>query len=168
MTAAEVLQLSTAKRPDSGVSLEAQTEHIAAWCRSNGHRLTAAFADEGASREKVSSLPGLQTALKEVCRRKSGYVAYSLSRLTRTTRDTLGIAQCAQRAGADLAFMSERTDTAGTTGKKVFRVLALLRQGRDRRGVIAACKRAFRMPSGFGGMKKPAHLKTGLAITPTR
>ena len=125
--------LRRSEESDSSVSLKTQAERIAAWCRVNGDRLTAAFTDDDVSRQRRLDLPGLQAAIKEVCRSKSALVAYSLSQLTRPIRETRVIAERAERAGADLAFLSERVDTAGTTGKRVFRVLALLRQRRNRR-----------------------------------
>ena len=70
--------------------------------------------------------PGLQAALKAVCKAKGVLVVYSLSRLARSTRDTLELADRLDRAGADLVSLSEQLDTTSAAGKMVFRLLAVL------------------------------------------
>lgn len=53
-------------------------------------------------------------------------MVYSLSRLARSTKDTLMIAENLDHRGADLVSLSERIDTTSSTGKMVFRMLAVL------------------------------------------
>jgi site-specific DNA recombinase len=53
-------------------------------------------------------------------------VVYSLSRLARSTKDAIAIAERLDRAGADLVSLSERIDTTTAAGKMVFRMLAVL------------------------------------------
>ena len=53
-------------------------------------------------------------------------VVYSLSRLARSTKDTIAIAEQLDRAGADLVGLSERIDTTSAAGRMVFRMLAVL------------------------------------------
>ena len=53
-------------------------------------------------------------------------VVYSLSRLARSTKDALAIAERLDRAGADLVSLSEQIDTTSAAGKMVFRMLAVL------------------------------------------
>ena len=53
-------------------------------------------------------------------------VVYSLSRLARSTRDTLMIAERLDKAGADLVSLSEKIDTTSASGKMMFRLLAVL------------------------------------------
>jgi DNA invertase Pin-like site-specific DNA recombinase len=69
--------------------------------------------------------PGLQDALND-CRKGSALVVYSLSRLARSTRDTLDISDRLSKAGADLVSLSEKIDTTSAAGKMVFRMLAVL------------------------------------------
>jgi site-specific DNA recombinase len=64
--------------------------------------------------------------LAEVCRLKGVLVVYSLSRLARSTKDALAIAERLDRAGADLVSLSEQIDTTTAAGKMVFRMLAVL------------------------------------------
>lgn len=53
-------------------------------------------------------------------------VTYSLSRLSRSTRDTLELADALAKKDADLVSLSERIDTTTAAGKMVFRMLAVL------------------------------------------
>ncbi len=58
--------------------------------------------------------------------RGTAMVVYSLSRLARSTKDAIAIAERLDRAGADLVSLSERIDTTSAAGKMVFRMLAVL------------------------------------------
>ena len=117
--------MSTADQADFGVSLDAQTERIKGWCQANGYELVAVHVDRGLSGGRCDNRPALQDALRAVGRGDS-LVVYSLSRLARSTRDTLRIAEDLDRKGADLVSLSEKIDTTSSTGKMVFRMLAVL------------------------------------------
>ncbi len=118
-------RVSTADQADFGVSLDAQTEKIRGWSLANGYELVEVKVDRGLSGGRCDNRPALQEALKAVSRGDS-LVVYSLSRLARSTRDTLMIAEALERRGADLVSLSERIDTTSSTGKMVFRMLAVL------------------------------------------
>ena len=122
------LRVSTAGQAVEGVSLEAQRERIAAWCAAQGASLAAAdiHVDAGLSGKRADNRPALQAALDSVCRVGGVLVVYSLSRLARSTRDTLAIAERLERSGADLVSLSESLDTTSAAGKMVFRLLAVL------------------------------------------
>lgn len=127
MEAYGYIRVSTAGQADNGVSLDAQRERIGAWCKANGYRLADLFTDAGLSGKRADNRPGLQAALDAVsARRGRALVVYSLSRLARSTRDAIGIAERLDRAGADLVSLSERIDTTTAAGKMVFRMLAVL------------------------------------------
>ena len=69
----------------------------------------------------------MQAALKAACSRRGGaLIVYSLSRLARSTKDALIIAERLDKAGADLVSLVERIDTTSAAGKMVFRMLAVL------------------------------------------
>jgi DNA invertase Pin-like site-specific DNA recombinase len=51
---------------------------------------------------------------------------YSLSRLARSTRDTITISERLEKASADLVSLSEKIDTTTAAGRMVFRMLAVL------------------------------------------
>lgn len=119
------VRVSTADQADFGVSLDAQTERIKGWCQGNGYELAEILVDRGLSGGRCDNRPALQEALRAVGRGDS-LVVYSLSRLARSTRDTLLIAEQLDRKGADLVSLSEKIDTTSSTGKMVFRMLAVL------------------------------------------
>ena len=55
-------------------------------------------------------------------------VACSLSRISRSTKDMLTIAETLESKGADLVSLSERIDTTSAAGKMVFKMLAVLNE----------------------------------------
>ena len=121
------------------------------WCHANDADLAGVFVDAGLSGGRADNRPGLHDALKAVCdRRDRGkgnvLVVYSLSRMARSTRDTLLIAERLQKAGADLVSLSEKIDTTCTAGKMVFRMLAVFAEfernlASERTRMAAAYKR---------------------------
>lgn len=119
------VRVSTEGQALEGVSLDAQKARIEAWVVASGSSLVSAHSD-AISGSKAANRPGLQEALAEVCRLKGVLVVYSLSRLARSTKDALAIAERLDRAGADLVSLSERIDTTSAAGKMVFRMLAVL------------------------------------------
>ena len=118
-------RVSTPGQADFGVSLDAQTEKIRGWCSINGYELIQVLVDRGLSGGRYDNRPALQQTLQSISRGDS-LVVYSLSRLARNTRDTLTIAETLEHRGADLVSLSERIDTTSSTGKMVFRMLAVL------------------------------------------
>jgi site-specific DNA recombinase len=118
-------RVSTLGQAAEGVSLDAQKARIAAWASSNGSEVLSVLSD-AISGSKATNRPGLQEALSEVCKLKGVLVVFSLSRLARSTKDALAIAERLDKAGADLVSLSERIDTTSAAGKMVFRMLAVL------------------------------------------
>lgn len=119
------IRVSTEQQAGEGVSLEAQRAKIEGWCKANECELVALEMDAGISGKSMDKRPGLQRALGRV-KRDVVVVVYSLSRLARSTKDTLAIAERLEKAGADLVSLSERIDTTGAAGKMMFRMLAVL------------------------------------------
>lgn len=119
------IRVSTEQQADEGVSLAAQKAKIAAWCEVNDYQLADVFVDAGISGKSMDKRQGLRDALAAV--KKGGVlVVYSLSRLARSTKDTLAISEQLDKAGADLVSLSEKIDTTGAAGKMMFRMLAVL------------------------------------------
>ena len=119
------LRVSTQGQVDDGVSLDAQRAKIEAWCTLNDYELTAVHVDAGISGKSALNRPGLQDALND-CRRDCALIVYSLSRLARSTKDTIEISERLSKVGADLVSLSEKIDTTSAAGKMVFRMLAVL------------------------------------------
>lgn len=119
------IRVSTDGQAQDGVSLDAQRAKIEAWAVLNDYELTAIHVDAGISGKGMENRPGLQAALAD-CRKGSALVVYSLSRLARSTKDTLEISERLAKVGADLVSLSEKIDTTSAAGKMVFRMLAVL------------------------------------------
>lgn len=120
------VRCSTVGQATEGVSLEAQEARIKAWCAASGFDLAAIHVDAGISGGHAHNRPALQAALADVTKRKGILCVYSLSRLARSTRDALEIAERLDKADADLASLSERIDSTSAAGKMIFRMLAVL------------------------------------------
>ena len=121
------LRVSTTGQAIDGISLDAQREKIELWAKAHDAELLA-FHIDAISGGRVDNRPALQKALSDACECKGVLVVYSLSRLARSTRDTLNIADTLQGCGADLVSLSERIDTTSAAGKMVFRMLAVLNE----------------------------------------
>ena len=119
------IRVSTEQQATEGVSLEAQRAKIESWCVANDCELVAVEVDAGISGKSMGKRPGLLKALGNM-KRDMVLVVYSLSRLARSTKDTLAIAERLEKAGADLVSLSEKIDTTGAAGKMMFRMLAVL------------------------------------------
>ncbi len=124
-TAIGYIRVSTDGQAQDGVSLDAQRAKIEAWAMLNDYELTAVHVDAGISGKSALNRPGLQDALND-CRKDSALVVYSLSRLARSTKDTIEISDRLAKSGADLVSLSEKIDTTTAAGKMVFRMLAVL------------------------------------------
>lgn len=120
------IRVSTIGQVEDGVSLDAQKAKVTAWCLANDVELGEVFVDAGLSGKRADNRPALQQALDAACRSAGVLVVYSLSRLARSTKDTIQIAERLEKAGADLVSLSEKIDTTTAAGKMVFRMLAVL------------------------------------------
>ncbi|MGB2754942.1 MAG: recombinase family protein [Phycisphaerae bacterium] len=121
------VRVSTQGQAENGVSLSSQRARIKTWATANGYALAGVFVENGgASGSRADNRVELQRALAAACRKGRALVVYSLSRLARSTRDTIEIADRLARAGADLVSLSEQIDTTSAAGKMVFKMLAVL------------------------------------------
>ena len=101
-TAIGYVRVSTEGQATEGVSLDAQQAKIQAWCLANDVELGNVFIDAGLSGSRADNRPQLQAALDEVCRTGGVLIVYSLSRLARSTKDTIAISERLDRASADV------------------------------------------------------------------
>ncbi len=120
------IRVSTEDQATDGVSLAAQRAKIEAWCVVNDSELLEVHSDAGISGGRADNRPGLQAAIETACKQKAVLVVYSLSRLARSTKDTILIGEKLDKAGADLVSLSEKIDTTSAAGKMVFRMLAVM------------------------------------------
>lgn len=119
------IRVSTQGQADEGVSLAAQRAKIEAWCIANDMELAAVFQDAGISGGSMAGRDGLHAAMKATTKGMA-LVAYSISRLARSTKDMLAIAETLDRKGADLVSLTEKIDTTTAAGRMVFKMLAVL------------------------------------------
>jgi site-specific DNA recombinase len=127
MDAIGYIRVSTEGQAVEGVSLDAQKAKITAWADLNGYELGMIYVDAGISGKRADNRPGLQDALQAI-KRGDALVVYSLSRLARSTRDTLDIADILEKKNADMVSIQEHIDTTTAAGKMVFRMLAVLNE----------------------------------------
>ena len=127
MKAIGYIRVSTQGQVEDGVSLDAQEAKVRAWADLNGADEVVIFRDEGISGKRSDNRPGLQSALDTVGK-GDALVIYSLSRLSRSTKDTLSLSEILQKKDADLVSLSEKIDTTSASGKMVFRLLAVLNE----------------------------------------
>ena len=120
------IRVSTEGQVVDGVSLDSQRSRIQAWCLANEFKLAGVFVDAGLSGSRADNRPELQAALTAVAECKGALIVYSLSRLARSTKDTIAISDRISKAGADLVSLSEKIDTTTAAGKMVFQMLAVL------------------------------------------
>ena len=120
------LRVSTAGQAEVGISLDAQRAKVEAWCLANDIELDGIYVDAGLSGKRADNRPQLQAALDAVCRTGGVLVVYSLSRLARSTKDTIHISERLSKSSADLVSLSEKIDTTSAAGKMVFQMLAVL------------------------------------------
>ena len=121
------VRVSTEQQVDDGISLDAQRAKIESWCSANDYELADIFVDAGISGKNMDKRAGLQSALKAI-EKDVALIVYSLSRLARSTHDTLCIADTINKSGADLVSITERIDTTGAMGKMMFTLMAAFNQ----------------------------------------
>jgi site-specific DNA recombinase len=108
-----------------GVSLENQRDRISAWAAASGHVLAGLFV-EVRSGGRVDNRPELQKAISAACRDRGVLVVYSLSRFSRSVRDTLALQERLEKAGASLASLSESIDSSTPISKFIFQLISSL------------------------------------------
>ena len=119
------IRVSTQGQADEGVSLAAQRAKIEAWCSLNDAELVAVFEDAGISGASMNGREGLHAALKATTKGMA-LVTYSISRLARSTKDLLAIAETLRTRKAALVSVTEQIDTASAMGEFFFTVMGAI------------------------------------------
>ncbi len=122
------IRVSTTHQAQDGVSLEAQRSKIESWCAANDYELVAVHDDSGISGKRADNRPGLEKSVTDVCKVKGALVVYSLSRMSRSVRDAIGISERLNASGADLVSLSEQIDTTSPSGRLIFNIFSSLSQ----------------------------------------
>ena len=119
------IRVSTTGQAEEGVSLEAQKAKIEAWCNLNDGGLVAVFEDAGISAGSMNGREGLHAALKATTKGMA-LVTYSISRLARSTKDLLEIAEMIRAKKAGLVSVTEQIDTGSAMGEFFFTVMGAI------------------------------------------
>lgn len=117
-------RVSTVGQALDGVGLDVQADKISAYATLNDLTVSGMFSDEGVS-GMVENRPGLLAAL-DACKTGDVLVVYSISRLSRSTEQTIALAKQLDNRGIDLVSISEKIDTTTAAGKMIFRMMAVL------------------------------------------
>lgn len=121
------IRVSTESQVDEGVSLEAQKVKIQSWCDLNDYELVAIYEDAGISGKSMNKRAGLQDALNLI-KPDMALVVYSLSRLARSTKDCIDIAEQLKVNKCDMVSLTEKIDTSSAMGEFFFTLIAALGQ----------------------------------------
>jgi DNA invertase Pin-like site-specific DNA recombinase len=113
---------------NEGVSLDAQSAKIRAYCELNDLELIEIVCDAGKS-AKTTNRDGLQKCLSMIASGEAGaLVVYKLDRLSRKVLDTLNLISEIESHGASLHSISEKLDTSSALGKFFVNMTAALAQ----------------------------------------
>lgn len=117
-------------RPNAheSMSIATQLDRARQYCAAHGHAIAGEFTDEATSGKDTARRPGLQAAMRAVLEmgEEVTLVVYSLSRLARSVKDALLLAEDLDDAGANLTSLSEQIDTSTAMGRAFFHILAVL------------------------------------------
>lgn len=124
------IRVSSDEQAREGLSLEAQTKKIQAYCEFAGLELVAIIKDEAVSGFKtLEKRPGGKELLQALKGKQAfNIISVKLDRLFRNTADAIIKSQDFQKAGVDLHLLDVKVDTSTATGKMFFTVLAMLAQ----------------------------------------
>lgn len=121
-------RVSTSKQADSGASLAAQQEKIAAMCVVQGLELGEIVVDAGES-AKTLGRPGLERVMQLVqAGQVSAVIVHKLDRLTRSVRDLGELLDLFKRKTVSLISISESLDTGSAAGRLVVNIMASVSQ----------------------------------------
>ncbi len=126
MKAVIYIRVSTEGQAVEGISLDAQQAKLEAWSVANEYEIISTHIDAGVSGCRADNRNELQKAIALACKEKAALVVYSLSRLARSTKDAIEIAEKLDRHGADLVSISEKLDSSCAAGKMIYRMIAVL------------------------------------------
>jgi len=126
MEAIALIRCSTHHQVD-GTSLENQRKRITAYCEAEEIKLVRFVEEAGVSGlTNLNRRDALNEALDEVCKRKCAMIVLSLSRLSRSLRDSLSILERIEKAGGTVISLTEKIDSRSASGKLVTNLMMLL------------------------------------------
>ena len=162
------LRVSTAKQSEEGVSLDAQRARIEAYCLAHGLELAGIWTDAGISGKSTHNRPQLAAAMDECCKAGGVLMTYSLSRLSRSVKDTIALSERLNKSGCDLVSLSEQIDTTTAAGRLMFQLMSVFAEF-ERAQIserVSAAMDHVRSQGGFLGETPYGFDKAGDKIVP--
>lgn len=123
------IRVSTQEQATEGYSIQAQTEHLQAYCKAKGWGIFHIYTDAGFSGSNMER-PALSQLLNDVeAGRVDCVLVYKLDRLSRSQKDTLHMIEDIFLAnGCDFVSMSENFDTSTPLGRAMIGILSVFAQ----------------------------------------
>lgn len=119
------VRVSTVEQASEGLSLGSQRQIIADYVNRNGYDFVGSYGDEGISGRTITKRPGIQKLLEDSKEDKFDMVIiWKLSRLGRSMKDVLSIAETLYANNVELYSISESFDISTSTGKMMLGLLA--------------------------------------------
>lgn len=128
-------RVSTEEQAVRGLSIEAQTESLRAWARSNGHKIVDTYIDAGISaRKPASKRPELQRLLADAQAGKGDLIVFTkLDRWFRNIAEYYKVQEVLEKYHVDWRTIHEDYDTSTASGRlKINIMLSVAQDEADR------------------------------------
>ena len=129
MRAAIYARVSTEEQANEGFSIRAQQAALLLRAEKEGFLVVEEYIEEGASGKNISGRPQMVRLLNDAENQKFDVVLIAkLDRLTRSSKDSLEIAEMLSKKGIQLISLAESIDTTTPHGKMFYTVLSSINQ----------------------------------------
>lgn len=167
MAAIGYCRVSTEEQNREGVSLEAQSAKIRAYCDLHDMELSEIVIDAGKSGKDLNR-DGIKRVLTLISEKKiDAIVIYKIDRLSRKTKDVLNLMEQFEKSGIAFHSITERLDTKSAMGIFVltmFSALAELERGQISERTIFALAYKKDIGQVYGEIPYGFHAENGLLI----
>lgn len=120
-------RVSTEQQKEQGISLVDQKAKIEGWGMYKGIKILDVLSDEGISGTKMKNRKNFMK-LMDLLKKGQILVTFSLSRLSRSTKDALQLYDDLEKKGVHLVCLKEDFDTSTAGGRLFFRIMAAVNE----------------------------------------